>query len=82
MSLTDAELRSTILGYLGSGDLTEAQLLSKLQPSTEAKLPIHDQTAFHARMLSALSTLKFQHRAWKLESGLWTITDRGKTSHG
>ena len=82
MALTDKELRSTILGHLGGVDLTERQLLAKLQPTATSALPVNAQIAYHARMLSALSTLQSQHRAWKLPSGLWTLTDRGKKTHG
>jgi len=78
---TDQELRSTILGILSAGDVTETQLLAKLQQADSSALPIHDQITYHAQVLTALNTLKFQHRVWLLGTGLWTITNRGKTSH-
>tara|TARA_Y100000296_G_C5144548_1_gene242965 strand:- start:68 stop:313 length:246 start_codon:yes stop_codon:yes gene_type:complete len=80
MALTDKELRSKILGLLGT-DATEEQLLTKLQANLTTSLTLDAQITFHARMLTALNTLMFQHRAWKTDAGLWTITDKGKTSH-
>ncbi len=70
------DLRSRVLHLLGQHPqgLSEADILRALLPRA-ASVPCVTE------ITRALMTLKHQHRVWPV-GGKWTVTSKGKRSHG
>jgi hypothetical protein len=73
-------LRGQILSLLGNSKkgLTEEEIVKKL---IDKGADFHAEVEFRRRVVGSLLALKHQHRAWPV-GHRWTITDRGKRSHG
>lgn len=76
-------LRSDILRLLGQNThgLSEFAIVKALFPPDDAKASHEDRVDAVTQVTRALMTLKHQHRVWPV-NGLWTITAKGKKSHG
>lgn len=76
-------MRSNILSLLGqhSRGLSEEAVIQELMPPMSDKASHNERVDARTQITRALMALKHQHRAW-LVNGLWTITAKGKKSHG
>ena len=80
-------LRNDILGFLQRGDATAEQITQALFNRTrsdkkKSRTNFSQDVNAHGQVLSTLLALKHEHRVWTTDHSKWTITSKGKKSHG